>query len=73
MPRPCSVHEVFLSWITENKGVSSANSLAFEDNLSGKSLIYIKTSNGPNIEPWETPALPSEQSEICPVFQKVTK
>ena len=38
--------EVLLSWITENKEVSSANSLAFEDNPSDKSLIYIKNNNG---------------------------
>ena len=55
-----------LSWITEIKDVSSANSLAFEDNPSDKSLIYIKNNNGPSMEPWGTPALTSDQSAICP-------
>ena len=45
------------SWITENKGVSSANSLVFKDKSSDKSMIYIKNNNGPSAEPWETPAL----------------
>ena len=58
--------EVLLSWITGNKDVSSANSLAFEDNPSDKSLIYIKNINGPSIEPWATPALKSGLSETCP-------
>ena len=62
----CSRAEVLLSWITKNKDVPSANSLAFEGNPSDKSLIYIKNNNGPSIEPWETPALTSGQSEICP-------
>ena len=34
-----------LSWITENKDVSPANSLTFEDNPSDKSLLYVKNSN----------------------------
>ena len=55
--------EVLLSWITENKDVSSANSLAFEDNPSDKLLRYIKSVNGPNMEPWGTPAITSDQSE----------
>ena len=58
--------EVLLSWITENKDVSSAKSLTFEDNPSDKSLIYIKNNNGPSMEPWATPALTSDQSEACP-------
>ena len=58
--------EVLLSWITENKDVSSAKSLAFEDNPSDKSLIYIKNNNGPSMEPWGTLALTSDQSETCP-------
>ena len=44
--------EVLLSWITENKDVLPANSLAFEDNPSDKLLIYIKNNNGPSMEPW---------------------
>ena len=47
--------------------MSSANSLAFEDNPSDKSLIYIKNNNGPSIEPWGTPALTSDQPETCPL------
>ena len=58
--------EVLLSWITENKDLLSANSLAFEDNPSDKWLIYIKNHNGPNIEPRVTPALTSDQPEVFP-------
>ena len=58
--------DVLLSWITENKGVSSTNSLAFKDNPSDKSLIYINSNNGPSIEPWGTPDLTSDQLETCP-------
>ena len=50
---------MWLPWITENKDVSSANSLAFEDNPSGKLLIYIKNNNVPSVEPCETPLLTS--------------
>ena len=52
--------------------MSSANSLAFEDNPSDKSLIYIKNNNGPSIEPWGTPALTSDQPETCP-FNKTLR
>ena len=38
--------EVFLSWIKKNKKLSSENSNAFEDDLSDRSLIYIKNNNG---------------------------
>ena len=55
-----------LSWITESKDVSSANSLTFKDNPSDKPLIYIKNNNGPSEEPWETSALTLDQSETCP-------
>ena len=58
--------EVLLSWVTENKDVSSVNSLAFEDNPSDKSLIYLKNYNGPSMESWRTPAVTSDQSETCP-------
>ena len=54
------------SQTTENKDVSSASSLVFEDNPSEKSLIYIKNNNGPSMEPWGIPALTSGQSETCP-------
>ena len=43
--------EVLLSWIIENKDVSSGNNLAFEDNPFDKSLIHIKNYNGPSIDP----------------------
>ena len=46
--------------------MSSGNSLAFEDNPSDKSLTYIKSNNGPSIEPWGAPALTSDQPETCP-------
>ena len=49
-----------------NKDVSSAYSLAFEDNTSDKSLIYIKNNNRSSIELCETPALTSDQSETWP-------
>ena len=61
--------EVLLSWITENKDLSSANSLTFEDNPSDKSSIYIKDNNGPSMELCGTPALTSDQSETC-LFNK---
>ena len=34
-----------------------ANSLAFEDNPSDNSLIYVKNNYQPSIEPWGKPAL----------------
>ena len=46
--------------------MTSANSLASEDNPSDKSLIYIKNINGPSIEPWGTPDSTSDQSEAYP-------
>ena len=58
--------EALLSWITENKDVSSANSLVFEDNLSDRSLIYIKNNNGPSMDPWGTRALISDKSDTYP-------
>ena len=59
--------EALLSKITENKGVSSTNSLAFENYPSNKLLIYIKNNNnGPSLEPLITLALTSDQLETCP-------
>ena len=49
----------------KSQDVLLANSLTFEDNPSEKLLIYIKTNNGPSIEPWEAPALTLGQSETC--------
>ena len=33
---------------------------------SAKSLIYIKTNNGPRMKPWGTPALTLDHKEDCP-------
>ena len=60
------VIQLLLWWISKNKDVSSADHLAFEDNPSDNFLIYIKNNNWPRIEPWETPALASDQSGTCP-------
>ena len=49
--------ETLLSWITKNKVVPAAISLAFEDNPSDKSLMYVKNNYQPSIEPWGKPAL----------------
>ena len=46
-----------ISWTTENREVSSANSLGFEIKLSERSLINIKKKRGPRIDPWGTPTL----------------
>ena len=47
----------------ENKEVSSANNLISDFKLSGKSLMQMRKSNGPKIEPCETPAKTGAQSE----------
>ena len=52
-----SIADVFISCTAENKEVSSANDLAFDDKPSDKSLIQIKKSSGPRIDPQGTPAL----------------
>ena len=49
----------------------SPNNLAFEDSPSDKLLIYIKNNSGPSIEPWETPALISDQPETYPFNKTV--
>ena len=56
---------MFISCTTENREVSSANSLALDDKPSGKSLIQIKKSNGPKTDPWGTPALTLVHEEDC--------
>ena len=58
--------EILLAWIRENNDVWSANISAFVDYPYDKALIFIKNNNGINIDPWETTALTSDQSEICP-------
>ena len=44
------------SWTKENREVSLAKSFGFVIKLLDKSLMYIRKNNGPNIEPWGTPA-----------------
>ena len=38
-------------YTVENNEVSSANNLADDSKFSGRSLMYIKKSRGPNIDP----------------------
>ena len=57
---------MFVPCTTENRAVSSANNLALDDKPSGKSLIQIKKSNGPKIDPWGTPALTLVHEEDWP-------
>ena len=47
--------EVWLSWIMENKDVSSANNFAFLESPSERSFIQIKNNNGLIMEHWCTP------------------
>ena len=47
----------WMSLTTEKRDVSSAKSLQFEDTPFDKSLMQIRSNNGPKIEPWGTPAL----------------
>ena len=44
--------DTLISWITENNDVSSATNLKLDDKLSDKSL----NNNGPNTDPYGTPA-----------------
>ena len=55
-----------ISWTTQNRGISSANSLGFEIKLSERSLINIKKKRGPRIDPWGTPALTLAHEEYWP-------
>ena len=50
----------------ENSGVSSAKSLTLELKPLDKSLIQIKNSKGPRIDPWGTPALTFAHEECWP-------
>ena len=43
--------DTIISWIAENKDVSSANTLTLEDKLSDKLLISMRKNNGPKISP----------------------
>ena len=56
-----------ISYTTENREVSSANSLALDDNPSGKSLMQIKKSNEPKVDPRGTPALTLVYEEDWPL------
>ena len=55
-----------ISWTTEKKEASSANSLGFETKLSERSLINIKEKRGTRIDPWGTPALTLTHEEYWP-------
>ena len=48
--------DVFISWTTEKREVSSANSLIFVVKSSERLLIQIKNNNGTSIDPWGTSA-----------------
>ena len=54
----------FSSLTTANRDVSSANNLAFDCNSLGKSLIYIRKSSGPKIDPCGTPARTGVHEEV---------
>ena len=43
-----------ISWTSEKRQVSSANSLGFETKLSERSLINIKKKRKPRTDPWGT-------------------
>ena len=43
-----------ISWTSEKREVSSANSLGFETKLSERSLINIKKKRKPRTDPWGT-------------------
>ena len=47
--------------------VSSAKSLTEDSKLLGRSFMYIRTSNGPKIEPCGTPANTNDQFEHWPL------
>ena len=42
--------------INEKNDVSSGNNSGYETKFSNKSVMYIRKSSGPRIEPWGTPA-----------------
>ena len=56
--------DVWLSWKTQNKDVSSANNLALVKSPSERFiLIQIKNNNGPRMELWGAPAVTFVQVE----------
>ena len=58
-----SFADTFTSWVTENKNISSVNSLTLNDALSDKSLVSIRNNNGPKIDPCGTPVFTLDQAE----------
>ena len=75
-----SFADVFLSYVMENKDVSSANSLALEERPVVRSLMQIKNNKGSNMDPWGTSAVTSTagnlliQNNLCFLsFKKSTK
>ena len=63
LPSRYSIQEQRYHGSQKKKDVSSANSPAFEDKPSDKSLINIKNNSRPSMEPWGTQ---SSQSETLP-------
>ena len=55
-----------MSLTTEKIDVSSANNLAVDEMLLARSLMYIKKSKGPKIEPCGTPSSTEVYAEVCP-------
>ena len=55
-----------MSWTTENREVSSANSLGFKIKLSERLLINVKKKRGSRVDPWGTPALTLAHEEYWP-------
>ena len=47
--------------------MSSENNFTFDDRLLARSFVYIKSSSGPSMESWGSPALTSAQEEVCPL------
>ena len=59
--------DAVISRITENKNVSSINSLILDEKLSNISLIKIRNQIGPNIDACRTPALTLVQIDTWPL------
>ena len=58
--------EILGSYMVENNDAPSANSLAVDCKLSGRSFMYIRKSNGPKLEPCRTPESTDDQLEYWP-------
>ena len=61
-----SFSDVFISCVTENRDMSSANSLAWKKGPVARSLTKIKHSKRPKMDSWGTPEATSAQLESCP-------